>query len=376
MAPLSPNARLALDAIRHRRTPGIPTCWFHTMEHSVIERIAGASPGDYVRSPEDVYLRMEKAAGVCVIDQYIPRNPLTMGQKGYEQGAHSATTGLKEIGIDGMKIDSPEALVAHMEKIHFPRVQAAIKDFNETARVNAILENEQKVQNEFGPDILKAPYSVVQFPKLLYSRYGYENYFMAFALYPEVIEKCFSLDADLALLNNRAVARAFDSGEIPAYDRLDNDMADSRGTLVDIQQLDRMWLPHFTRCLKPVAGKGYTLLWHCDGNLMQMVPRLLEAGLNGFQGFQYEDGMDYIAICKMKPRDGRPMFITAGVSVTTTLPLGKPEDVKKQLKWLVDNGPETGLMLAPSSSMAPGVPWENTKAFMEGLKYYREHGRN
>jgi hypothetical protein len=39
------------------------------------------------------------------------------------------------------------------------------------------------------------------------------------------------------------------------------------------------------------------MIWHCDGNLMQMVPRLLDVGLRGFRGFPYEDGMDYEKIC-------------------------------------------------------------------------------
>jgi hypothetical protein len=64
------------------------------------------------------------------------------------------------------------------------------------------------------------------------------------------------------------------------------------------------------------------------------------------------------------------------VSVTTTLPLGTVEDVKTQLRWLVDNGPRTGLFLGASSSVAPGVPWENLEAFVEGLQYYRVKGRN
>lgn len=375
MTTLSENARLAWDTILHKPTRGLSINCIHTMEHAVIERIAGTGPGSYVQNPEEVYLKSQRNMGVCLIDQYIPTNPLTMGQKGYEKGAHSATTGLT-VTLDNIVIDSPEAVIEHMEKFRFPQVRSQITAFNEDARVCEILEKEKAVQEKLGPDILKAPYSVVKFPGLLYSRYGYENYFMAYALYPEVIEKCFALDADYAVLNNRAAARAFATGEIPAYDRLDNDMADSRGTLVDIHSLDRLWLPHFTRAIAPVVNKGFRLLWHCDGNLMQMVPRLLEAGLNGFQGFQYEDGMDYVAICKMKPKDGTPMYITGGVSVTTTLPLGTPEDVKNQLKWLVDNGPETGLNLAGSSSMAPGVPWENIRTLMEGLAYYRTHGRN
>ena len=117
------------------------------------------------------------------------------------------------------------------------------------------------------------------------------------------------------------------------------------------------------------------MIWHCDGNLMDLVPRLLDVGIRGFQGFQYEDGMDYEKICKMKTKDGEPLVIVGGVSVTRTLPMGTPSDVKREIDWLVDNGPETGLFLAGSSSIAPGVPWENIQTMVEGLRYYREHGR-
>ena len=58
--------------------------------------------------------------------------------------------------------------------------------------------------------------------------------------------------------------------------RLDHDMADSRGTLVDIKSLDNIWFPHFARAIEPLLKGGIKLVWHCGGNLMQMVPRLLE----------------------------------------------------------------------------------------------------
>ena len=93
-------------------------------------------------------------------------------------------------------------------------------------------------------------------------------------------------------MHNRAAARAVTEGGLPPLCRLDHDMADSRGTLVHIDSLDRLWLPHFARSIEPLVQAGVRLLWHCDGNLMEMVPRLLEAGIAGFQGFQYEDGMD------------------------------------------------------------------------------------
>ena len=162
---------------------------------------------------------------------------------------------------------------------------------------------------------------------------------------------------------------------MPPFCRLDHGMADSRGTLVDIRTLDRMWFPHLARCLEPLLRTDVRMIWHCDGNLMQMVPRLLEVGVRGFQGFQYEDGMDYERICAMKTRDGEELLIIGGVSVTRTLPSGTPDDVRREMAWLVEMGPRTGLFLGGSSSVAPGVPWENVRTLVEGLRFYRDHGR-
>ena len=86
--------------------------------------------------------------------------------------------------------------------------------------------------------------------------------------------------------------------------------------------------------------------------------------------------MDYEGICRMHTRDGEALIIIAGVSVTRTLPHGTADDVRGQMKWLVANGPKTGLFLGASSSIAPGVPWGNLQTLIDGLHYYRENGRS
>jgi len=37
--------------------------------------------------------------------------------------------------------------------------------------------------------------------------------------------------------------------------RLDHDMAGSQGMLVNIKSLDRIWFPHFARCLEPMLRR-------------------------------------------------------------------------------------------------------------------------
>ena len=373
---LSKSAQLAWDTIVQKPAKGIPIWLINPMEHRIIDRLAGVPEGTYKQKPEATYISMLRNSHCCMVDQYIPTNPLSLGSHGYESSTpHGATTGAENLVVDGIRIDSPEAVVEHMEKVVFPRFQKDIAVFNEDQYVRQILEEEKKVQGVLGADMLKVPYGWVSFPSLLYWDYGYVNYFMAYALYPEIMERSFALQADLSILHNQAVARAYREGHLPPLNRLDSDMADSRSTLVDIESLDRIWFPHFARSLEPLLKTDVRLIWHCDGNLAQMVPRLLECGLRGFQGFQYEDGMDYEKICRMKDREGRDLFIIAGVSVTRTLPHGKPADVKRELEWLVRNGPKTGLFLGGSSSIAPGVSWENMKTLVDGFGYYLEHGR-
>jgi len=369
------SAQLALDTILQQRTYGIPSWMIHVMEHALIERLAGAQAGDYVRDPERVYLDAQRAAGTCLVDQYIPENPLTIGLRGYEATEKTATQGADEIVVDGVLIDSPEAVVEHLERFVLPGIERDIAAFDEDARVDEIIAEETAIQEKLGPSILKSGYGFILFPTFAYGQYGYEFYFMAYALYPDVMERHFSLQADYALLNNRAAARAYAEADLPPLYRLDFDMADSRGLLVRPSTLDKIWLPHFARCLEPMLKTDVRMIWHCDGNLMDLVPRLLDVGIRGFQGFQYEDGMDYVKICRMKTKDGDPLVIVGGVSVTRTLPHGKPSDVKCEIDWLVENGPKTGLFLGASSSIAPGVSWENIKTMVEGFKYYREHGR-
>ncbi len=372
---ISENQQLVLDTIDRKPVTGIPCRSLLVMEHEYIERIAGVPSGLYEKDPENVYNTMLEKFGVCMLDQYVPWHPLKMGNKGYETYSKGATTGSREIRVNDMLIDSPEAVVAHLETHVFPDLTEQANRFNEQERAESILAHEKEKQQKLGSTILKTGHNTITFPRLRYGKYGYENYFMAYALYPEMIEKDFRLQADLAERINRAVVRACREGNLPLMHRLDHDMADSRGTFVDIKTLDNIWFPHFARSIQPAVDSGLRLIWHCDGNLMQMLPRLLECGLFGFQGFQYEDNMDYPAICSWKTRDSQDLIIWAGVSVTTTMVNGTPSDIKKELKWLVENGPPAGLILGTTSSITPGVCWENIQAFREGLAYYRTHGR-
>lgn len=142
-----------------------------------------------------------------------------MQDQGFDGKAErGATTGSEEIIRDGMVIDSPEAVVAHMEKHLFPQWEKWKHDLevNAEVEVRKRIAGEVEVQQLFGMNMLKGPYNgFFAFPPFLYGHYGYANYFMAYALYPEVIERGFRIHADASVIHNRIAARAIEEGGLP-----------------------------------------------------------------------------------------------------------------------------------------------------------------
>ena len=72
---------------------------------------------------------------------------------------------------------------------------------------------------------------------------------------------------------------------------------------------------------------------------------------------------------------GGPARFKPASPVTRTLPFGTPDDVKREMEWLVEHGPPVGFFLGASSSIAPATPWENIATMAEGLNYYQKYGR-
>ena len=171
------SAQLALDTILQKPTKGIASWGLLPMEHEYIERFARAAPGDYKRYPEKTYIAMMQAFGTCMLDQYIPDNPLTMGSHGYEGTELGATTGVETIVLDGTVIDSPEAVVEHMERFLFKELQDQIANFDEDKRIKYILDEETVMRAKLGPEILKVPYGYVWIPGFEYGRWVRELFY-------------------------------------------------------------------------------------------------------------------------------------------------------------------------------------------------------
>jgi uroporphyrinogen decarboxylase len=132
----------------------------------------------------------------------------------------------------------------------------------------------------------------------------------------------------------------------------------------------RKWLkPRLARVIESARSVKPDVLvfYHSDGNCTAVVPELIEIGVDILNPVQPEC-MDPVAL---KKQFGERLSFWGTIGTQSTMPFGKPEDVKGVVKERIRTvGKGGGLLLAPTHILEPEVPWENVLAFFEAIDEY------
>ncbi|MCK4401106.1 hypothetical protein KAW08_02230 [bacterium] len=128
-----------------------------------------------------------------------------------------------------------------------------------------------------------------------------------------------------------------------------------------------MLKPRLAKVIKRAKKiKPDILIWyHSDGKINPIIEDLIEIGVDILNPVQPEC-MDSV---ELKKRYGDRLSFWGCLGTQTTMPFGKPQDVKKTVKTLFNNiGKGGGFLLAPSHRLQPDVPWDNIVAFIEAIR--------
>ncbi len=135
---------------------------------------------------------------------------------------------------------------------------------------------------------------------------------------------------------------------------------DNAGPMCSLSFLREYYFPQEKYALEPLLEAGIRVVRHCDGNVMPLVQDSIDMGYSGFQGFQYECGVDAHDIAGRSSITGEELIFFAGLNVTRTLPFGNVDDVLEEIDYVLDyTDGGRGLFFFTSSSIGPEVPLEN-----------------
>lgn len=112
---------------------------------------------------------------------------------------------------------------------------------------------------------------------------------------------------------------------------------------------------------------GLPIFYHSDGNPEAIIPDLIEIGVTILNPVQPE----CIDPVMVKRQYGNHLALWGTIGTQTTMPFGTPEQVRAEVKHRIETvGYDGGLVLGPTHSLEPDVPWENIVALYEAIEEY------
>ena len=334
--------------------------WFHGVQN--LARLCSLSVDEYLAAPAVNLVRANRALKVdCLVSAPIIPDHRDQVREGHwldSDRPHYQPESLKE-DAEGVQ-DNESDIVASLGLAEVER------DYRESLTRWKSLAG----------DIVLIPTFWESVPNfMLYGHYGYESYLMAIALYPESVGRLYWKSAVEARERNHLIARLIGELDLPPVVFTGHDICNNVGPLCSMDFLREYYFPQERFALEPLVDAGVRVVRHCDGNVMAMIEDCLGVGYSGFQGFQYECGVDPFSIAAHCTVTGEPLLFFAGLNVTRTLPFGIIDDVREEIEYVMSYTAEgRGLFFFTSSSIGPEVPLENVQYAYDYVAH-REYGR-
>jgi len=147
--------------------------------------------------------------------------------------------------------------------------------------------------------------------------------------------------------------------------RFGDDWGQQRGLIMGPELWRKYIKPRVKRLYGIVKSAGKRVFIHCCGKVDEILPDLIECGVDVFNPFQPE----VMDVLEMKRRYGRHLTFFGGISTQRTLPYGTPAQVRDEVRRLLDTiGRDGGYIAAPAHDIPRDARPENISAMLEVLQ--------
>jgi len=196
---------------------------------------------------------------------------------------------------------------------------------------------------------------------------GQEQAFMDLILHPEIVHYCLDHLFGLAYQNTLRIYESIPGKVMITY--VAEDMGTQQGLMFSPGQIHEFLLPRMKRMMDLAHGAGAFVFHHSDGAIHEIVPDMIETGIDMLNPVQWRcKGMERE---RLKKDFGDKVVFHGAMDNQYTLAFGSVEEVRQEV---LDNlrilGEGGGYILAPCHNIQAVGPPENVVAMYEtGYEY-------
>ena len=268
---------------------------------------------------------------------------------------------MRSIGIPTMKPDIPGyrghgtgfiSSMADYEKIRCYLFQEEmLQDMLDTA-------GQLKQKHDEGQFALKVgSRGFFWFPRTLL---GIEGHLFAFYDNAELMHKINSELSDFIL---KALNELFHILK-PDYMTFAEDMSYNHGSMLSREHFNEFILPYYQKVIPHVKKYGIPVLVDSDGDITEMIPWLLDAGIDGVYPLERQAGVD---ICMIRKK--YPGLLMLGGYDKMVMSLGE-NDMRSEFERILPVMRSGGYIPSVDHQVPPGVSLQNYRIYLNLLKEY------
>ncbi len=198
---------------------------------------------------------------------------------------------------------------------------------------------------------------------------GMDRLYYAMFDAPEVVDAVFGRVVDYYAESSRRIFEAA-AGSIDVF-FIGNDFGSQTGPLLGEPLFRRFVLPHLERLIRLGHDYGKPVMLHCCGGVAELIPAMLEAGLDALHAVQTTcEGMD---LRRLKADFGNRLLFNGAIDSHHVLIGGTPEAVRTRTREVLEIMMPGGGYVAGAShdSILEETPVENVIAMFDTVI---EHG--
>ncbi len=145
-----------------------------------------------------------------------------------------------------------------------------------------------------------------------------------------------------------------------------DDFGTQLGLLISREHFQRFFAPSLQRHFALAKSYGVTCYQHCCGAIAEIIPDLIDCGIEVLNPIQVTaTGMEP---AWLKREFGQHLAFHGAIDIQQTLPTGTPEDVRREVCARIEQLGPNGYILAPSHSMQVDIPPENIVAMYDEVR--------